>query len=151
MCSKLLKVLCAAVLLFVTALVTASCGNDVTLLNISSDTYVVEAGQKIDIDELRQLFLVQTTDTTDITDTADTTGTVDTMDTVDTTDTAEPAEATDASNGESDETVYWVAGGEVWHTKITCSSLSRSKSVYSGTVEDAMEAGKERVCKRCGG
>lgn len=48
------------------------------------------------------------------------------------------------------DTVYWVDGGEVWHTRADCSSLSRSKNVRSGTVSDAMAAGKSRVCKRCG-
>lgn len=48
-------------------------------------------------------------------------------------------------------TVYWVKNGEVWHIKESCSSLSRSKNIQSGTVSDAIAAGKERVCKRCGG
>ena len=48
-------------------------------------------------------------------------------------------------------TVYWVKNGEVWHLKESCSSLSRSKNIQSGTVSDAIAAGKERVCKRCGG
>lgn len=48
-------------------------------------------------------------------------------------------------------TVYWVKNGEVWHLKESCSSLSRSKNIQSGTVSDAIAAGKGRVCKRCGG
>ncbi|MBE6611306.1 MAG: hypothetical protein E7632_02335 [Ruminococcaceae bacterium] len=48
-------------------------------------------------------------------------------------------------------TVYWVPNGEVWHLKSDCSTLSRSKTILSGTIEGAMDAGKDRVCKRCGG
>lgn len=47
-------------------------------------------------------------------------------------------------------TVYWVKSGKVWHTTKDCPSLSRSKSILSGSVDDAMAVGKERVCKRCG-
>lgn len=50
-----------------------------------------------------------------------------------------------------DGTVYWVKGGEVWHIKKTCQSLSRSKNILSGSVDDAVAAGKTRVCKKCGG
>lgn len=49
------------------------------------------------------------------------------------------------------QTVYWVENGEVWHTKSSCPSLSRSKKIISGSLSDAKSAGKERVCKRCGG
>ncbi len=47
--------------------------------------------------------------------------------------------------------VYWVKTGEVWHTRLDCSSLSRSKDVISGSVESALQNGKTRACKRCGG
>ena len=50
----------------------------------------------------------------------------------------------------STDTVYWVKNGEVWHLKESCSSLSRSKNIQSGSVDDAKAAGKDRVCKRCG-
>lgn len=45
------------------------------------------------------------------------------------------------------ETVYWVPKGKVWHTTPNCSTLSRSKTILSGTIG---ESGKPRVCKRCG-
>ncbi len=47
--------------------------------------------------------------------------------------------------------VYWVKNGEVWHLTEKCPSLSRSKTILSGTVDEAVENGKTRVCKRCGG
>ena len=50
----------------------------------------------------------------------------------------------------SEETVFWTAGGSVWHVTAECSALAKSKSVSSGTEEQAKQAGKSRVCKRCG-
>mgnify|MGYP006939726089 CR=1 FL=1 len=64
------------------------------------------------------------------------------------------ATATDSQSSSSDRktgTVYWVESGKVWHTTDKCSTLSRSKDIMSGTVDAAKAAGKERVCKRCGG
>ena len=75
-------------------------------------------------------------DTTTITETANISET-----------TAAP-ETTAAINQE--QTVYWVKNGEVWHISINCPSLARSKNILSGSLDDAMAAGKERACKRCG-
>ena len=50
----------------------------------------------------------------------------------------------------SEDTVFWTAGGSVWHVTAECSALAKSKSVLSGTEEQAKQAGKSRVCKRCG-
>lgn len=64
------------------------------------------------------------------------------------------APSTTAQSSSSDRktgTVYWVESGKVWHTTDKCSTLSRSKDIMSGTVDAAKAAGKERVCKRCGG
>lgn len=44
-------------------------------------------------------------------------------------------------------TVYWTPNGSVYHIRRGCSTLSRSKIVYSGTIA---ESGKSRVCKVCG-
>ncbi|MCI8388550.1 MAG: hypothetical protein HFE63_08820 [Clostridiales bacterium] len=63
-----------------------------------------------------------------------------------TTTTAESVE----SNRQTD-VVYWVENGEVWHTRVNCPSLSRSKNIRSGTLAEAMNVGKARVCKRCSG
>lgn len=56
-------------------------------------------------------------------------------------------EAITNSNSVSNErTVYWVPNGEVYHTSRNCSSLSRSKTILSGTIS---ESGKPRKCKKC--
>ena len=68
--------------------------------------------------------------------------------------TAAPPETTppvtSAPTEKQTDTVYWVKNGGVWHLRRDCSSLSRSKEILSGTVDEAIAAGKERVCKRCG-
>lgn len=43
-------------------------------------------------------------------------------------------------------TVYWVAGGEVYHSTRNCSSLKRSSSIQSGSLSDCP---KSRPCKLC--
>jgi len=48
-------------------------------------------------------------------------------------------------------TVYWTPGGRVYHARRDCSTLSRSTTVLSGTVSQAMNAGKPALCKVCGG
>ena len=68
-------------------------------------------------------------------------------------ETTEPPEtATPITTADTDEAlVYWTKNGEVWHTRSTCSSLAKSKEILSGTVEQAISSGKDRICKRCGG
>lgn len=44
------------------------------------------------------------------------------------------------------ETVYWTPNGEVYHSTSGCPSLSRSKTVLSGSIA---ESGKSRPCKNC--
>lgn len=66
--------------------------------------------------------------------------------------TAAPSTTSQSSSSDrKTSTVYWVESGKVWHTTDKCSTLSRSKDIMSGTVDAAKAAGKERVCKRCGG
>ena len=66
--------------------------------------------------------------------------------------TAAPSTTSQSSSSDRKTgTVYWVESGKVWHTTDKCSTLSRSKDIMSGTVDAAKNAGKERVCKRCGG
>ena len=44
-------------------------------------------------------------------------------------------------------TVYWTPNGSVYHYSRSCSTLSRSRVVYEGTIA---ESGKPRSCKVCG-
>ncbi len=62
----------------------------------------------------------------------------------------EPLTVTAPKAEPTTETVYWVKNGEVWHISEKCPSLSRSKTILSGTAAEAIENGKTRVCKRCG-
>lgn len=47
--------------------------------------------------------------------------------------------------------VYWLESGTVWHESKYCSVLSdvAHDKILSGSVSNAMLAGKERACKRC--
>ena len=49
------------------------------------------------------------------------------------------------------EVVYWTNSGQVWHTNNNCSHLRNSKNIMSGTIGDAINNGKTRVCSYCGG
>ena len=51
---------------------------------------------------------------------------------------------------ETEDAVFWTVSGSVWHVTAECSALAKSNSVLSGTEEQAKQAGKSRVCKRCG-
>ena len=45
--------------------------------------------------------------------------------------------------------VYWTKDGKVWHSSRDCRYIKNSE-VESGTANDAIAAGKERVCSSCG-
>jgi hypothetical protein len=51
----------------------------------------------------------------------------------------------------SDEVVYWLESGSVWHVKKDCWRLAKTtQEIFSGTIDEAKEAGVERVCSSCG-
>lgn len=56
---------------------------------------------------------------------------------------------TDSTQSAITPTVYWTQNGEVWHTKKDCRYL-KNKKVISGTNDDAVNAGKSRLCSSCG-
>ena len=47
------------------------------------------------------------------------------------------------------EIVYWTESGSVYHVTDQCSALRHSAKILHGSVEEAMEARKERPCKTC--
>ncbi|MCL1858309.1 MAG: hypothetical protein FWF92_03660 [Oscillospiraceae bacterium] len=58
-----------------------------------------------------------------------------------------PTEATTAPPKiVTQEIVYWVPNGEVYHSTNRCNTLSRSRDIRSGTIA---ESGKSRKCSRC--
>ncbi|MDD6212383.1 MAG: hypothetical protein PUB22_04475 [Clostridiales bacterium] len=67
--------------------------------------------------------------------------------------TVKKTETSSTNNGgggsSNNGTVYWVAGGEVYHSTKGCRSLSRSRNIYSGSVSEAKSQGKTRPCKNC--
>lgn len=47
--------------------------------------------------------------------------------------------------------VYWTDGGQVWHTDPACASLKRAQDIRAGSVTEAENAGKSRICSYCQG
>ena len=124
------KLVLCVLLIFAAMIVGCDSNGDVPTLIISNGTTQLIEGDAIDgKDLIDQFYSTSVPDETD--------GNPDTME--------------DDNAPSDDGAVYWVKGGEVWHVKKTCSSLSRSKTILSGSVDDAIAAGKTRVCKRCGG
>ena len=50
-----------------------------------------------------------------------------------------------------DGTCYWLKSGTVYHISLDCTYIKDKENVLSGTVDEALAAGKERCCSRCGG
>lgn len=50
---------------------------------------------------------------------------------------------------EHDGTYYWTKSGKVYHKWSDCGYIKNSKEVFDGTLEDAIEAGKENLCSSC--
>ena len=50
------------------------------------------------------------------------------------------------SNSSNSGTVYWTPNGKSYHTTKSCSTLSRSKTILEGTIE---QSGKYDPCDRC--
>lgn len=49
----------------------------------------------------------------------------------------------------SEGDVFWTKSGTLWHSSYKCSYIINSKTVYHGSVEDAMLEGKVKACERC--
>ena len=50
---------------------------------------------------------------------------------------------------QGENTVFWTDSGKVWHIKSECGSLKNAEKINNGSIDKALEAGKERVCKKC--
>jgi len=47
------------------------------------------------------------------------------------------------------QTAYWTSGGKSYHFSAGCPSLSRSANIKTGTLQDALNAGKTDPCNNC--
>ena len=45
--------------------------------------------------------------------------------------------------------VYWTESGEVWHLTQSCRYLKNSKTIISGSIENARSFGKTKACSSC--
>lgn len=115
------------------------------ILYTSSETRIFDKNEGYSFDDL----LIFTEDTEEISDETEADENAVTTD-VESTEGENSSLTVTVESEPLADTVYWVKGGEVWHISEKCPSLSRSKSILSGTVAEAQENGKTRVCKRCG-
>lgn len=58
---------------------------------------------------------------------------------------------TNEITGPLSQTSYWTPNGKSYHFSKGCPSLSRSKTIFSGTLSDALDAGKTDPCNNCAG
>lgn len=58
-------------------------------------------------------------------------------------------ESVDQSVEPQSNTVYWTPSGKSYHATSECSTLSRSKTILSGTLDEALAAGKTDPCNVC--
>lgn len=56
---------------------------------------------------------------------------------------------TNKITGSMDQTTYWVKDGKSYHFLSSCPSLSRSTNIQTGTLQDAINAGKTDPCNNC--
>lgn len=47
--------------------------------------------------------------------------------------------------------VYWVPNGKSYHSTDECVALLKSKEICSGTLDEAIEEGKDDPCSKCVG
>lgn len=58
---------------------------------------------------------------------------------------------TNEITGDLSRAAYWTSGGKSYHFDSNCPSLSKSKNIKSGTLQDALNAGKKDPCNNCAG
>lgn len=58
---------------------------------------------------------------------------------------------TNEITGDLSRTAYWTKSGKSYHFSKECPSLSRSKNIYEGTLQDALNANKTDPCNNCAG
>ena len=58
-------------------------------------------------------------------------------------------ETTESTEATLPDIVYWTESGTVYHLSDHCGTLRHSEHILQGSVEEAILAKKERVCKSC--
>lgn len=59
------------------------------------------------------------------------------------------AEGKAAAEAAIDGDVFYSPSGHVYHTHEDCGHLANSSTLYQGSVDEAISAGRTRLCKRC--
>ncbi len=55
----------------------------------------------------------------------------------------------DTDEIDAEQIVYWTKSGKVWHISRDCRYIKNSTEILCGTVTEAKEAGKEKICSGC--
>ena len=58
-------------------------------------------------------------------------------------------EAVTETEEPADGIVHWTKGGTVWHERESCVRISKKDTIQTGSIEQAMAAGKARGCATC--
>ena len=61
----------------------------------------------------------------------------------------DPVSAESYAQAAGGTSVYWTAHGKRFHTHEDCPALSRTEELTAGTVQEAIDAGRETMCKIC--
>lgn len=56
---------------------------------------------------------------------------------------------TNEITGSLSKTAYWVTSGKSYHFSQNCPSLARSNNIQTGTLQEALNAGKTDPCNNC--
>ena len=62
---------------------------------------------------------------------------------------AKTTEESTTEKREHDGVYYWTESGGVYHMWSDCGHLKNSKDVKSGSVDEAISEGKEKLCSSC--
>ena len=116
--------------------------DDAKMSEIKSEFFAAEESITTEMSET-----IKVSETADKVETAENTGITE----INTEAKAEESEYTETTSEDvtnNDHIVFWTEGGRVWHLKEDCRYLKQS-TVVSGTVEEAIKQGKDRVCSSC--
>ena len=58
-------------------------------------------------------------------------------------------QSSSTTHSEHDGIYYWTASGSVYHKWPDCGHLKNSSTISSGSKEEAILAGKEKLCSSC--
>ncbi len=55
----------------------------------------------------------------------------------------------ETEESDTEDAVYWLEGGSVWHLSESCYHIKDAEKIYSGSVEEAKGNNKTKLCSNC--